>query len=176
MGTNLASFLVLFSFFSHDKHSTNLTINDKSIDGVLGTRTPGGRMVGADESTQLWRHPIMEKLVIKWAIPGLLFFIFVFSIQLKANVQCKFLPMTGFELWISVIVSNCSTNWDTTTALEKLFICLQSLTHYIRRFPKIQMSTWIAFFCLAMKSTFTDFAFSKTAKTSGQTIDIVHFT
>ena len=50
--------LFLFiSFFSHDKYSTNLTINDKSIDGVLGTRTRGGRMVGADESTELWRHP-----------------------------------------------------------------------------------------------------------------------
>ena len=29
---------VLFSFFSYDKYSTN-TINDKSVDGVLGTRT-----------------------------------------------------------------------------------------------------------------------------------------
>ena len=32
----------------------NLTI--KSIDGVLGTQTRGGRMVGADESTELWWH------------------------------------------------------------------------------------------------------------------------
>ena len=47
----------LFSFFSHDNYSTNLTINGKSIDGVLGTRTWGGRMVGADESTELMRHP-----------------------------------------------------------------------------------------------------------------------
>ena len=36
--------------------STN-TINEKSIDGVLGTRTQGGRMIGAEESTELWRHP-----------------------------------------------------------------------------------------------------------------------
>ena len=27
------------------------------IYGVLGTLTRGGRMVGADESTELWRHP-----------------------------------------------------------------------------------------------------------------------
>ena len=48
----------LFSFFSHDKYST-ITINDKSFDGVLGTRTRGSRMVGADESTELWhqQHP-----------------------------------------------------------------------------------------------------------------------
>ena len=43
----------LFSFFSRDKYSTNLTINYKSIDGVLGTRTRGSRMVGTDESTEL---------------------------------------------------------------------------------------------------------------------------
>ena len=32
--------------------------NDKSLDGVLGTQTQGGRMVGAEESAELWRHPI----------------------------------------------------------------------------------------------------------------------
>ena len=29
-----------------------------SVDGVLGSRTQGGRMEGADKSTELWRHPI----------------------------------------------------------------------------------------------------------------------
>ena len=29
-------------------------MNDKSVDGVVGTRTLGGRMVGADKSTELW--------------------------------------------------------------------------------------------------------------------------
>ena len=29
----------------------------KSVDGVLGTQTRGGRMVGADDSTELWLHP-----------------------------------------------------------------------------------------------------------------------
>ena len=36
-GPSPASFC-LFSFFSNDKYSTN-TINEKSVDGVLGTRT-----------------------------------------------------------------------------------------------------------------------------------------
>ena len=49
---NPASFC-LFSSFSHDKYSTNLTINDKSVDGVLVTRTQGGRMVSSDKSTEL---------------------------------------------------------------------------------------------------------------------------
>ena len=30
---------------------------EKSIDGVLGIRTHGRRMVGADETTELWRPP-----------------------------------------------------------------------------------------------------------------------
>ena len=48
----------LFNYFrSFHKYSTNLTINYKSIDGVLGTWTRGSRMVDADESTELLRHP-----------------------------------------------------------------------------------------------------------------------
>ena len=57
-GSNMASFC-LFLFFSHDKYSTNLTIKNKSIDGVLGTQTLSGRMVGTDESTELWWHPYL---------------------------------------------------------------------------------------------------------------------
>ena len=49
--------LFLFIFvLSYDKYSTK-TINDKSVDGVLGTQTQGGRNVGADEYTKLWWHP-----------------------------------------------------------------------------------------------------------------------
>ena len=53
--------LFIFILFSHrmDKYGTNLTIIDKSIDGVLGSRTQVGRMEGTDESTELWRHPTL---------------------------------------------------------------------------------------------------------------------
>ena len=56
----------LFSFFftTQDKYSTNFTINDKSIDGVLGSQTWGGMMEGADVSTELWRHPYSIGIVI----------------------------------------------------------------------------------------------------------------
>ena len=52
-GPNPASFLFIFVLFSHcmDKYSTNLTINEKSVDDMLGSRTRGGRMEGAEEST-----------------------------------------------------------------------------------------------------------------------------
>ena len=54
-GPNPASFWFIFRSFSQhkDKYSTNFTINAKSIDGVLGSRTQGGRMEGADGSTEL---------------------------------------------------------------------------------------------------------------------------
>ena len=43
----------LFVYFP-SFHMTNIAqINDKSVDCVLGNRTQGGRMVGADESTDL---------------------------------------------------------------------------------------------------------------------------
>ena len=53
----------LFSFFSQDKYSTNFTVNDKSIDGMHGTRTQGSsRMVGADLSTKLGRVLVHKTL------------------------------------------------------------------------------------------------------------------
>ena len=62
--------IVYFSFFSHDKYSTN-TINDKSIDGVLGTQAQGGRMVGTDESTELWRsYSLMYKQKVYLPLTG----------------------------------------------------------------------------------------------------------
>ena len=55
MGQTRPLFCLFSSFSQHnDNIVQNLTI--KSVDGVLGTRTRGGRMVGADESTELWRH------------------------------------------------------------------------------------------------------------------------
>ena len=55
-GPNPASFC-LFSSFSqyNDKYSTKFDY--KSVDGVLGIRTRDRRMVGANESTELWRLP-----------------------------------------------------------------------------------------------------------------------
>ena len=49
-GPNRPLFCLFSSFSQHnDNIVQNLTI--KSVDGVLGTQTRGGRMVGADEST-----------------------------------------------------------------------------------------------------------------------------
>ena len=71
-GPNPASFCLFFVLFSHckDKYSTNLTINDKCIDGVLGSQTRGGRIVSAEESTELFWGFYKE------AIPGILLILF----------------------------------------------------------------------------------------------------
>ena len=50
---------------------TNLTINEKSIDGVLGTQTRGGMMVGENESTELSHiHKILGDLSTISVISG----------------------------------------------------------------------------------------------------------
>ena len=36
---------------------------EKSIDGMLGIRTRGCRMEGADETTELWRPPRINKFL-----------------------------------------------------------------------------------------------------------------
>ena len=53
---------------------------------------------------------IKEHYFLKWAIPSLFFYIFVFSIQLTVYVQYNFLLMTGFEPRTSGIRSDRSTN------------------------------------------------------------------
>ena len=67
---NPASFVISF-FFSHckDKYSTNLTINDKSVDGMLGSWTRGSRLKGADESTELWWHLMPTNLIPSFMEP-----------------------------------------------------------------------------------------------------------
>ena len=48
----------LFLFYFHSFLVTISIQIEKSIDGVLGIRTPGRRMVGADETSELWRPPL----------------------------------------------------------------------------------------------------------------------
>ena len=63
------------------------------------------------------RQAVPWYFLTKWAIPCLFFFIFVFSTELTLNnCSIKVLPMIGFELRISGVGGDCSTNWATTTA------------------------------------------------------------
>ena len=51
----------LFVYFRH--FLITILIIEKSIDGVLGIRTPGRRVVGADETTELWRPPQTNEIL-----------------------------------------------------------------------------------------------------------------
>ena len=51
----------LFVYFRYFLATISIIQIEKSIDGVLGIRTRGRRMVGADETTELWRPP--QKIV-----------------------------------------------------------------------------------------------------------------
>ena len=52
-----ASFSFIFVFCLLDTIQIQI---DKSINGVLGTRTRGDIMESADKLTELWRHPIIN--------------------------------------------------------------------------------------------------------------------
>ena len=96
-GPNPASFS-LFSLFSHYKYSTN-TVNEKSIDDVLGSWTQGGRMVGTDKSIELWQHPI---------------FFFLFHFLLDPG---SFKSENGSILWTPL---SPSVKWVTTRSRSSI--------------------------------------------------------
>ena len=58
----MGQFRPLFVYFRY--FLDTISIIEKSVDGVLGIRTRGRRMVGADETTELWRPPMFVGSVI----------------------------------------------------------------------------------------------------------------
>ena len=47
----------LFVYFRYFLNTISIIQIEKSVDGVLGIRTRGRRMVGAEENKELWRPP-----------------------------------------------------------------------------------------------------------------------
>ena len=114
-GPNPASFCLVL-FFSRNKYITNFTINEKSVDGVLGTQTRGGKMVGADESTGLWRHPWSRYSNCPSWIP--LWYINTSIVSLlSSSVYMLGETYTTNEQWVPV--------------LKFLFICPSVLTYSV---------------------------------------------
>ena len=54
----------LFVYFSYFLNTISIIQIEKSVDGVLGIRTRGRRMVGADKTTELWRPPSPHMFVL----------------------------------------------------------------------------------------------------------------
>ena len=105
-GPNPASFC-LFSFFSHDKYSTN-TINGKS-----GIWTRDGSMVGADESTLLLNTDVDDasKIPIRINTTKEHTGVYLYSILTLHSLICKYWIPPYFEFG-SVSV-NISDLWET---------------------------------------------------------------
>ena len=59
----MGQFRPLYDYFRYCLDTISIIQIEKSRDGVLGIRTLGRRMVGADETTELWRPPKKEFLV-----------------------------------------------------------------------------------------------------------------
>ena len=55
----MGKFRPLFVYFRHFLDTISIIQIEKSVDEVLGIQTRGRRMVGADETTELWRPPIL---------------------------------------------------------------------------------------------------------------------
>ena len=51
---------------------------EKSVDGVLGIQTQGRRMVGADETTELWRPPSKSHFKVGYKRHLVVYFSFSF--------------------------------------------------------------------------------------------------
>ena len=55
-------------------------------------------------------------------------FLFLFSSFQQLNVRYKILPMTGLELWTSVIKSNDSANWAASTRMNASILAESKFT------------------------------------------------
>ena len=81
---------------------------EKSIDGVLGIRTRGHRMVGADETTELWRPPIISKVTNKqvWQLwrPS--------QVLLAGPLSRKYFPICLIFVWLYLIIAFVEMHGD----------------------------------------------------------------
>ena len=51
----------IFDYFRSFLNTISIIQIEKSMDGLLGIRTRGHRMVGADETMELWRPPQLRE-------------------------------------------------------------------------------------------------------------------
>ena len=100
---------------------------NKIVDGVLGIRTRVGRMVGADESTEQWRHPSMKIVKKMCQTPPICFLFFSNTIFTGKTVG-----LSGIRIWIVEVEGKHADHLTTTTALAwKLFAFIFYPRHWV---------------------------------------------
>ena len=102
------------------------------------------------QMSRLSQHNRLKHIPKKWAIPGLFFFIFVFSTVNSKYVDYKILLMTGFEPQTSGIGSDRSANWATPAAL---------FTSYAVFFASVYFSTSLTRLISAAERALLDASF-----------------
>ena len=79
---------LFFVYFCYFLDTISIIQIEKSVDGVLGIRTRGHRMVGTDETTELWRPPKKYQCLLTVGR------LFVTTNQNKFMLQLLFIGLT----------------------------------------------------------------------------------
>ena len=136
--------LFQFIFVLSTRYNLNSNLNLKSIDGVLGNQTRGGRMEGANESTELQRHP--HKLIVAKGFkklpkvqksPNLVTLVSECIVQLEwlLNVQ------TYFTLQIKTLLPNVSARSVAVQVAQMVdFWCLFDEPKWLFKWWYLQVS------------------------------------
>ena len=109
--------------YVHPFQRTQININWKSIHGVLGTWTWGGRMEGADECAELWRHPVPNHIVS-----------LDFKKSWRSDIQvycCSFRHFKTKSHWPSYIDSSYLTRFISSQKSPGQICQIDSLWHNI---------------------------------------------
>ena len=109
--------------YVHPFQRTQININWKSIHGVLGTWTWGGRMEGADESAELWRHAVPNHIVS-----------LDFRKSWRSDIQvysCSFRHFKTKSHWPSYIDSSYLTRFISSQKSPGQICQIDSLWHNI---------------------------------------------
>ena len=99
----------LFVYFRHFLVTISIQI-EKSIDGVLGIRTRGRRMVGADETTELWRPRPRVALTF------------------PAKLRSRFF-LWKYSVWNAIGYLFAKTRHDRLLAFPRYMCVLKTLSH-----------------------------------------------
>ena len=113
----------LFVYFCHFLDTISIMQIEKSIDGVLGIWTQGHRMVGADETTELWRPPYLLFALQHSLFKMVQFQVSFCSISFFSNkLHNKSLDVSRIRTWIDGVEGEHADHLITTTALSTFFV------------------------------------------------------
>ena len=91
-----ASFSVYFRLYNMLQFKFKFKLK-KSVDGVLGIQTRGGRMEGANESTELWRHPLFPPFTSAISIVMTSCSLLIDVLFISLGMRCVMIPTLAYR-------------------------------------------------------------------------------